>query len=59
VFYPRRLRGQPSVRNFLAALADEVVVEQVVMEDDGDFAALQRGCLDFLRSNGIIPVSNV
>ncbi len=59
VFYPRRLRGQPSVRNFLATLANEVAVEQVVMEDDGDFAALQRGCLDFLRSSGIIPASNV
>jgi hypothetical protein len=55
VFYARRLRRERSVRNFLAALGDQIGVEVVVMEDAGDFAALQRRCLDFLRKEGIIP----
>lgn len=59
VFYPRRLRREAPVRNFLAGLGDQVEVQQVVMADDGDFAALQRHCLDFLRKKRIISEASV
>jgi hypothetical protein len=59
VFYQGRHAGARSVRDFFAARTGSVQLEEVFPEDDGDFAALQRGCLDFLRKKGIIPTSGV
>lgn len=58
LFYAARLTGERSVRDFLAAQNHRVHLEEVVSEDDGDFATLQRRCLDYLRKMGIIHLSS-
>ncbi|MBI4626773.1 MAG: hypothetical protein HY736_26575 [Verrucomicrobia bacterium] len=54
LFYPRRLRREKTTLDFLVAMEGHVELEQVVMEDDGDFATLQSRCIDYLRANGIV-----
>lgn len=53
VFYSARLASEPAVRNFLAA-QDAVHVEEFTAGHDGDFATLQRRCLEYLRKQGIL-----
>jgi hypothetical protein len=55
LFYPARLDREPGVRDFLASLVGLVHLGGIPQEEEGDFAALQRRCLDYLRNKAILP----
>lgn len=55
VFYSPRMQGNRFVRRFLAGLRQQQIdVKPVQPIADGDFAALQRQCVDYLRERAIL-----
>ncbi len=54
VFYAARLAGHRAVRAFLSAQNGAVHLEEFQPEDEGDFATLQRRCLDLLVARRIV-----
>jgi hypothetical protein len=55
VFYTRRDKRWKAVRAFLAARQGAAQLDSIRPEDEGDFNALQRKSIEYLKTKGILP----
>lgn len=55
LFYSTRIMGYPNFMKLLSEIDGKVHHEELKPENEGDFRALQRQCIDYLKRKGMIP----